>query len=148
MSAKKQKRLWGFINGEPWLLDGDEVQIRQGEPLFFGKVFVSFGKSKKKRIVLSNPPKPFRLLDNEQYLQIDDLTRHRRCHRRTIVRHVEYGLLKVARRVGREYFFKVGEVRRWWKAAPDLRPGRRIRLRANGVSKPVSGKPERKGGDK
>ncbi len=144
--SRRQKRLWDFINGEPYLIDGEIARTPNGEPLFFGKSLVIFEEGARPQVFLDNPPVPFSRLRDNQYVQIDDIVRLRGCHRRTIARHIERSLLKVARRVGGEYFFTVGEVRRWIKSLPDLRRGLRVRPRVDTVAKPVSGRPKRKEG--
>lgn len=138
--GKKKNRLWGFVNGEPFLLNGDTNQIPDDEPLFFGKVFITLGKNARQQVALENPPVPFSHLRDDHYIQIDDIVRVRGCHRRTIARHIDKGLLKVAQRVGGEYFFTVGEVRRWIKEVPDLKRGLRVRPRVGNTSEPVSGR--------
>jgi hypothetical protein len=142
--SKKERRLWGYINGEPYLINGEEDIPPEGEPLFFGKVFITPGKSRKPQIALENPPVPFSRLQDDTYIQIDDIVRVRKCHRRTVARHIEAGLLKVARRVGNEYFFTVSEVKRWIRAIPDLKRGVRIRPLVQSTSKATLGRSMRK----
>ncbi len=132
--SKKQKQLWGYFNGEPFLISGDDEQFPEGDPLFFGKVFITLGRNRRQQIALENPPVPFSRLRDDQYIQIDDIIRHRGCHRRTVARHIENGLLKVAQRAGKEYFFTVGEVKRWIKEVPELRRGLRVRPRVESSS--------------
>ena len=144
------KRLWGMIDGEPWLLSDDESRVcRADEPLFMGKQFLAFPRSKRKRMVMCNPPLSFSRLRLDQYLDTNDIARLRGCHRITIARHVDAGLLKVGRKVGREFFFLVKDVRSWIKLCPNLRRGVYLRPIIESHAKTVSPrKSDKKGGSR
>jgi hypothetical protein len=109
-------------NGDAWLGDNPADSASAGEELFRARIFQRIGR--KDYVVIENPPVPFLSIRKGRFLGVDDLARLRRCHRQTIIRHVQRGLLKPdRRRIGREYFFPIEEVKRWIERVPDLRRG-------------------------
>ena len=115
MTMLSMKRLWGMVDGEPYLMDGSDVSVPEGEPLFFSKCPVKIrGKAK---IFLGNPPAPFQAIPDDAYFDLQDLTRLRACSVRTILRHISYGWLK-GNKWGKEYLFRKSEVERWIKSVP------------------------------
>src|SRR5689334_18263443 len=127
---KNNPRLWQFINGEPYLVDG-EIDTSWKGTWFFPKIV------EKDRIILSNPPMPLTvgslrvLAKSGECVTTGEVAEVCRCSRLTIIRHVAAGHLKPKTRMkqrkgsksrnpteGKGFLFSAGEVLRWMKTNP------------------------------
>lgn len=60
-----------------------------------------------------NPPLGYADLNNKDLLDTGDLMRYFHLSRPTLARYMKLGGLKPYRKIGREWFFKKGEVEKW-----------------------------------
>ncbi|MFI5340840.1 MAG: helix-turn-helix domain-containing protein [Candidatus Methylomirabilales bacterium] len=100
---------------EMWLGSSPAYLTRRGEPLFARKFFER-SSTGAVRVYLENPPMVFSKLGPNDYLDTGDLVRFLGVSDRTLRRYIDgYGLRDVARLVGRQLFFRKGDVEKWLK---------------------------------
>lgn len=111
------RALWGFVDGEPYLIDSDMDLTWEGQ-WFFRTVVVNGD------LVIENPPVPLRMDDigDDDILRTEQVAYLAGCHPVTVLRHVTEGRLKVLEsekdirhtsRRGKGHRYLGREVRNW-----------------------------------
>src|SRR5437870_2331456 len=111
--ASKHKRLWGLVNGEPFLTEGKRVKST-GE---FWHSFVFYADHLgRERVALHDPPATsWEGIDPKALVDSQQIARKFGCTARTVANHVTAGLLKVAKQKGKTFYFLKKDVDRWAK---------------------------------
>lgn len=130
-SEKRRGRLWGWgwdpKTGRPVPVLGKGLPARPGappgEPYFYRKLF-DVSPTGGVRIIYENPSVPFSKLKPNDLLDTRDLQRRWGCSLITLYRYISRRGLKPSVRVGREMFFRKGDVVEWERRVGRPRPGR------------------------
>jgi predicted DNA-binding transcriptional regulator AlpA len=102
-----------FNREQAWLVNPGQSIPPRGERFF--RKDIRRDASGRLMVWRENPPRRYSELSKDDILDTDELMRRFKVSRPTLARYMKLRGLKPWRRIGREVFFKKGEVEKWWK---------------------------------